>query len=143
MMKEFTPPVLCLLGPASNGLDLFYYSQKCDYMCLQWSNNLETCCINSRMPKNAYVTSFCLEFCQKIIKLWLPLVTPLFVPHFPQNLATSYKSTCNPSNLVPILLKIRRNFHCANFPKKLGELFGAPICPIMLRNHILNHIRYG
>ena len=87
MMKEFTPPGLCLLGPSSNGLALFYYAKKCDYMYLQCSNDSETCYINSRMPKNSCVDSLCPKFGKKLIELSSPLVPPLLVLKNPQNMS--------------------------------------------------------
>ena len=68
-MKEFTPPRLRLLSLASNGLGLSIMLKCVKKMCLQCPNAYETYSNESKMSKNGYLASFCIQFGKKLEKL--------------------------------------------------------------------------
>ena len=118
MMKEFTPTRLHLLGPASNGLALFYYAQKCDYMFLKCSNNSETCSISSKMSKKSSVSSFYSQFGRKMSKLWLP-----------QNFWHYPHPKFHQIWHHPIIFPPKMLMEC-QFRQKSGKIIGGLIFPI-------------
>lgn len=115
MMKEFTPPRLCLLGPVSNGMGLSIMLKMCKMMFLKCSNASKPCSNESRMSKNGHFASFCTQFGRKLEKLWPMLVSPLFTLQFAQNPTPTLIFSPFSANRPPNPPESERTFRAINF----------------------------
>jgi len=103
MIKEFTPPRLHLLGPASNGLGLSIMLKSVKICVYNAQMLLKPTPISPKYLKNGYLASFCHQFGGKLNKFLLLLVFSLFIPQITPNPTCSYK-------LAPKIRSLGENF---------------------------------